>query len=105
RGYDPGAITGDAGVGGTMEMRYDEKFEEYYVDNAQFYAFYDWGTVSNRSAAQLSHSINSTGFGVRLSLPQDVSVNLEFAHTLEGVPTSDNARTGSKLYLSAGIRF
>jgi hemolysin activation/secretion protein len=105
RGYDPGAITGDAGVGGSAELRYDEKFEEYYVENAQFYVFYDVATVTNRSPSQLTHSINSTGFGVRLSLPDDIAVNLEFAHTLEGVPTSDNGRIGSKLYFGAAMRF
>jgi len=105
RGYDPAALTGDAGVGGTLELRYDEKYENLYIDNAQFYGFYDIATVSNRSTAQLSHSLNSIGAGVRLTLPQNVSASFELAKTLEAVATSNNGRTGTSVFFGAGVRF
>lgn len=105
RGYDPAALTGDAGIGGTAELRYDQRFEEYDIENAQFYVFYDTATVSNRSAGQLSRSLNSVGAGVRLNLPAQISVNIEFAETLERVATSSNGRTGPNIFFGAGIRF
>jgi hemolysin activation/secretion protein len=105
RGYDPGGLTGDSGIGGTFEFRYDEKFPEYYIENAQFYGFYDVATVDNRSSALLSHSLNSAGGGARLTLPQNVSVNFELAQTLESVATSDNGKFGTSILFGAGIRF
>jgi hemolysin activation/secretion protein len=105
RGYEPGAITGDSGVGASVELRWDEKFEEYYIENAQFYGFYDAARVDNRGTGQLSPALGSAGFGVRLSLPEDISLNFELAQVLRSVPTSDNGRTGTKLLFGAAVRF
>jgi hemolysin activation/secretion protein len=105
RGYDPAALTGDAGVGGTFELRYDQPINEWAVENAQFYAFYDAATVTNRGAGQLSRSLNSTGLGVRLTLTADLALNIEFAQPLEAVQTSDNGRKGSRILFGASARF
>jgi hemolysin activation/secretion protein len=105
RGYDPGTLTGDAGVGGSAELRYDRPINQWAIDNAQFYAFYDVASVTNRGAGQLSRSLNSTGFGVRLSLAADIAFNVEFAQPLEAVQTSDNGRKGSRILFGASARF
>jgi hemolysin activation/secretion protein len=105
RGFEPGAITGDSGIGGSAELRWDERLDDYYIENAQFYVFFDAATVHNRAAGQLSQGIDSTGIGVRLSLPQDLSLNFEFAHRLGGVPTTGNETGGSLFLFGAAIRF
>jgi hemolysin activation/secretion protein len=105
RGYEPGAITGDSGVGVSGELRWDEKFEDLYIENAQFYGFYDTARVMNRGVGQISPALASAGVGVRLSLPSDISVNLEVAEVLRGIATSDNRRTGTKILFGAALRF
>ena len=75
RGYDPGAITGDRGIGGSAELRYDTPFASKYVLNAEPYVYFDGGQTwyIQRGAAidpsLIDQSIDSVGGGVRLTLP------------------------------------
>ncbi|MBI1212108.1 MAG: BamA/TamA family outer membrane protein [Alphaproteobacteria bacterium] len=86
RGYDTGEITGEDGVGGVIELRYFEKLSSWL--GAQLYGFYDAGTVwnDNMPAGQDSATLNSTGAGVRLSLPHSVSIGYEAAKPLTRTP-------------------
>jgi hemolysin activation/secretion protein len=119
RGYDPGAITGDHGVGGAFELRYDEHLPRYYVELLQPYVFYDTAKVWNRHGASAGLAItaagtvgtgsglalSSTGLGVRLYLPRNITADFEFAHTMKAVPGSDNGRRTNKFLVEAGVRF
>lgn len=70
RGFDPAAITGDRGYGGSLELRYDIPFSNTIVRNAQIYGFVDGArTTSLRTATlpSVSQDLQSAGGGVRLS--------------------------------------
>ncbi|MFO1246629.1 MAG: ShlB/FhaC/HecB family hemolysin secretion/activation protein [Alphaproteobacteria bacterium] len=111
RGYDPGAITGDHGLGGSGELRYDAPWANEYVLNVQPYVYVDGGQTwyIQRGAATdpslLDQNIVSVGGGVRLALPYNASLGLEGSHTLHAVTGSDVGKEATKFFVTAGIRF
>ena len=106
RGYDPSALSGDHGLGGSAELRYDMHFDEYYVPTAQPYVFFDtakiWDRVDNSGGGL---AIASTGGGIRLTLPRNVSLGVEGARTLKAVPGSDSGHEATKVLFNAAVRF
>jgi hemolysin activation/secretion protein len=106
RGYDPGAITGDHGAGGSAELRWDEPLSEWAIQTLEPYVFYDVARVWNiRSDEGASQQLASGGVGMRFYLPRNITAGVELAHTLEPVPGSDNGKRVSKLFFSASVRF
>ncbi|HVW74103.1 MAG TPA: ShlB/FhaC/HecB family hemolysin secretion/activation protein, partial [Rhizomicrobium sp.] len=111
RGYDPGAITGDRGIGGSAELRYDMPVAYKYVLNAEPYVYFDAGQTwyIQRGAAVdpslTDQSIDSIGGGVRLTLPYNSSLGLEVSHTLQAVLGSDADKEATKFFVTAGVRF
>jgi hemolysin activation/secretion protein len=111
RGYDPGAITGDHGIGGSGELRYDAPWANQYILNVQPYAYVDAGQTwyIQRGAAidpsLRDQSIVSAGGGVRLALPYNASLGLEGSRTLRAVTGSDAGQQATKFFVTAGIRF
>jgi hemolysin activation/secretion protein len=111
RGYDPGAITGDHGVGGSGELRYDAPWANEYVLGVQPYAYIDGGQTwyIQRGAALdpslMDQSVTSVGGGVRLALPYNASLGLEGSQTLRAVTGSDVGKKATKFFVTAGIRF
>jgi hemolysin activation/secretion protein len=69
RGYDPGAITGDDGLGFGAEIRYDrvKPFEDFDIVG-QPYAFLDhsWVWDRNRAAGTQPQQLTSIGAGARV---------------------------------------
>jgi hemolysin activation/secretion protein len=111
RGYDPGAITGDHGLGGSAELRYDVPFANAYIVGLEPYIFAD-GAESwyiQRGAAidtaLKDQSISSAGGGVRVNLPHNAMLGLEVARTLNAVPGSDAGRQATKVFINVGVRF
>lgn len=106
RGYDPSVLLGDHGVGGSVELRYDLRFNDSLILSAQPYAFYDRARVWNRSGGVLGGAtLSSTGFGVRAQLPHEISAGLEFAQTLSSLANNDNGKLTSRVLFNAGVRF
>ncbi len=111
RGYDPGAITGDHGIGGSGELRYDVPWANRYVLGLQPYIYVDGGKtwyIQRGVAADpslLDQSIVSMGGGIRLALPYNASLGLEGARTLRSVTGSDAGKEATKFFVTAGIRF
>lgn len=111
RGYDPGAITGDRGIGGSAELRYDWAIGSKYLLSAQPYAYFDAGQTwyIQRGAAVdpslVDQNIESIGGGVRLNLPYNSSLGLEVAQTLHAVTGSDAGKQATKFFVTAGVRF
>jgi hemolysin activation/secretion protein len=106
RGYDPGAITGDHGVGGSLELRYDWRFNDsfvraiepyVYVDAAQSWYFKD-PTLTNQT-------LTSVGGGVRYWLAYNVTGAVEGSQMLRAVPGSDLGRKATKVLVDLAIRF
>ncbi|MEO8301606.1 MAG: ShlB/FhaC/HecB family hemolysin secretion/activation protein [Rhizomicrobium sp.] len=106
RGYDTGAITGDHGLGGTVELRYDPRLRLPAVQALQPYVFYEkagvWNVQSNGLPGQ---SVSSVGGGIRAWLDHEIFGDIEVVHTLEPVPGSDGGRRATKLLLNLGVGF
>jgi hemolysin activation/secretion protein len=106
RGYDPGALTGDHGLGGTIELRYDPQLKIAEIQALQPYAFYDAARVWNvQDTGPSGLSIGSVGAGMRAWLDNNISGDMEVAHTLEAVPGSDGGRRTTKLLLNLSAGF
>ena len=111
RGYDPGAITGDHGVSGAVELRKDFAFTDSIVQAIQPYAYAEAARTwyIQRGLAidpnLMGHGLTSIGLGVRMQLPRSFSLGAELAQTLAAVPGSDNGREATKGFVTAGVRF
>jgi hemolysin activation/secretion protein len=111
RGYDPGGITGDHGLGGSAELRYDTALSDSIVRALEPYVYVDAARTwyIQRGAAidpaLMDQSIASIGTGVRLSLPHDATLGFEVSHTLDAVVGSDAGKRATKFFVTAGIRF
>ena len=106
RGYDPGAITGDHGAGGSIELRWDEHFPEMAIQTAEPYVFYDAARVWNvQSGEGASEGLASGGVGMRFYFPRNITGGIELAHTFRAVVGSDNGKRASKIFVNAAVRF
>ncbi|HTS94182.1 MAG TPA: ShlB/FhaC/HecB family hemolysin secretion/activation protein [Stellaceae bacterium] len=106
RGYEPSAITGDSGIGGSFELRYDTRYPEYRLESIEPYVFFDTAKIWNKlGTAGLGNSLASYGAGLRLTLPYNIMLGGEYAQTLVAVPGSDNGKRAKKGLLNASIRF
>jgi hemolysin activation/secretion protein len=106
RGYDPSAISGDHGLGGSAELRYDTRIDQYFIQTVEPYIFYDAAKIWNRLGGNGSGlALHSAGAGVRVGLDHNISTGVEFAHTLTAVPGSDNGSRKYKVLFNAAVRF
>ena len=86
RGYDPAELTGEHALAGTLELRFDQAPELPFLQAYQVYVFYDagqvWNTDSGLQGVEESDSLSSTGGGLRTSIAEWLSVDLEVAKPL-----------------------
>lgn len=91
RGYDNGAISGDTGLGSSIEIRKDLKINlPYTTSPLQLFSFYDYGTaVTNYNATtgapENSKYIQSYGFGARTTFPKGT---LELQYAIADLPVA-----------------
>lgn len=103
RGYDYREFSGDEGIAGAVELRYDLPLTTSAIRRAQLYTYVDAGRVTNLRAGFGSGSLASAGGGVRLSLPRRIDAGLEL-----GVPLSDGfdgTRPDPRLSFTLAARF
>lgn len=97
RGYDPSTITGDQGIGGTAELRYDLPVGKPWLASMQFYGFVDGAhtvTLPSAFSDRITAAIGSAGGGVRLALPRfaiDLSAAKAF-HQFNGTDMRSDPR-------------
>jgi hemolysin activation/secretion protein len=98
RGFYYGEITGDDAVGGTVELQLNDTLDGAVFGHGlhlglQYYGFYDTGQVWNLGVGELDHHIESGGVGVRATLGQSLSFQVEgverFTRQPQGGPGSD----------------
>lgn len=83
RGYDTSEISGDKGLVGLLELRYQPTFEASLWDAAQFFVFYDLGKIWNVGPElPRDESLASAGGGVRVQLPGRLYTSLEISQPL-----------------------
>jgi hemolysin activation/secretion protein len=91
RGYDNGSISGDTGLGSSIEIRKDLKINlPYTTSPLQLFSFYDYGTaVTNYNATtgapENSKYIQSYGFGARTTFPKGT---LELQYAIADLPVA-----------------
>jgi hemolysin activation/secretion protein len=107
RGYDPGALTGDRGLGGSAELRYDQRVTMSPIQALQPYIYFDTGRVWNvhNATTNQNQNIESAGGGLRFWLVYNVVGGIEVSRTLDAVPGSDNGKRATKLLTDLSIRF
>ena len=107
RGYDSSELTGDRGLAGKAELRWDAIGNVGFVKNVQFYGFYEGGTVwleHPLPGEQERASLTSTGLGARVSAFNSAQLSLEVAKPL----TRDVATEGNRdprLFFTIGTSF
>jgi hemolysin activation/secretion protein len=104
RGYDPASITGDSGLGGAYELRYDLNAADFDADSLQVYAFYDIGKVWFHVGAAPPF-LDAAGVGARAMVLEHVSLGMELGHAFESVPGNDNGKRTTRLLFTGGVRF
>ena len=111
RGYDPGGITGDRGIGGSAELRYDTAWSSLGINQMQPYVFFDaaqtWfiprSAVVGPSLGDFS--LASTGAGIRFWFPYNIYGGVEVARMLNGVPGSNNGKRETKILVDLAVNF
>jgi hemolysin activation/secretion protein len=93
RGYDSAELTGESGVGVTVELRYQRSTSHRALQFYQPYAFYDAGVVWNDDPGVNERlSLASAGLGLRAQLYRRFDLAFEIAQPL----TRDVAAEGDR---------
>jgi len=83
RGYDSAEVSGDNGVAGTFELRFDQPLNFAYLTRYQFYGFVDSGAVWNHGfGISDGTSLTSAGAGVRVYLRDQIEAGFAVAKPL-----------------------
>ena len=106
RGYDPGAVQGDSGVGGTVELRLGKLMPKGPESLAfQPYAFADAGWVwTNDNGRTPMRRLVSVGAGTRIRWGDHGDLNLAVAVPLEHVP-GQTSLPPARVLLTFSTRF
>ncbi|AHY53183.1 putative type Vb secretion system, beta-barrel domain protein [Bradyrhizobium japonicum SEMIA 5079] len=105
RGYGAAEISGDNGLAGSLELRFDQKLNFRYWTGYELYAFGDAGAVWN-DGYRLSDglSLTSAGAGVRFFLPDDLQADLGVAVALS-YRAPDNERRSPRFLFTLSSAF
>lgn len=105
RGYGSAEISGDNGIAGSLELRFDQKLNYRYWSGYQLYGFLDAGTAWN-SGYNFGEglSLTSAGGGVRLFLFDDWQADIGVAVPLS-YRAPDNSSRSARLLFSLSSAF
>ncbi|MEO1221143.1 MAG: ShlB/FhaC/HecB family hemolysin secretion/activation protein, partial [Pseudomonadota bacterium] len=104
RGYDFNERSGDSGIMGYGELRYNWRGKGFWLPRAQAYIFADGGVVSNLEDGFGGGSLASAGGGMRLNLTRDTDLGFEVAVPLTG-ERLDSDSAGPLFNLRVGQAF
>lgn len=80
RGYGAAEISGDNGIAGSLELRFDQKLNYKYWTGYQLYAFTDAGTAWNDGYRfGDGYALTSAGAGVRFFFDPDLQADIGVA--------------------------
>ena len=106
RGYGSAEISGDNGLAGSAELRFDQKTNLQYLSGYQFYAFVDSGVAWN-DGYRLSDglSLTSAGGGVRFFLLDGLQADIGVAAPLSYRAPDNSTRSARVLFsLSSALK-
>jgi len=105
RGYGSAEISGDNGVAGSLELRFDQKLSFQYLTGYQLYGFVDAGAAWNDGYSYADGlSLTSAGGGVRFFLGGDLRADIGVAVPL-GYRAPDNSSRSARLLFSLSNSF
>src|SRR5229473_2723405 len=105
RGYGSAEISGDNGVAGSLELRFDQKLNFPYLTGYQLYGFADAGVAWNDGYRYTDGlSLTSAGAGVRFFLGGDLRADIAVAVPL-GYRAPDNSSRSARLLFSLSNSF
>jgi hemolysin activation/secretion protein len=106
RGYGSGQISGDNGLAGSVELRFDQKLNFRYFTRYQLYSFVDAGTAWNVGYSYADGlSLTSAGAGVRVFMADDLQADLSVAFPLSYRAPENDRRSARVLFsLSSAFR-
>ena len=84
RGYPYSQRSGDEGIMGSGELRYDWDDAMGFLDNVQVYAYADGGYVDNLAGGRGTGELYSAGGGFRTDITRGLDLDLEVAVPLSG---------------------
>ena len=100
RGYGSAETSGDNGIAGSFELRFDQRPNFQYLNGYQLYGFVDAGVAWNDGyAINDGISLTSAGGGVRFFLWDDLRADLGVAFPLS-YRAPDNERRSARLLFS-----
>jgi hemolysin activation/secretion protein len=99
RGYGSAEISGDNGVAGSFELRFDQNLDFRYLSGYQLYGFIDAGAVWNDGyGIGDGVSLTSAGGGVRLFLWDDLRADIGVAFPLSYRAPNNESRNARLLF-------
>jgi hemolysin activation/secretion protein len=105
RGYGSAEISGDNGIAGSFELRFDQKLNYRYLSGYQLYSFVDSGAAWNAGySLGEGLSLTSAGGGVRLFLFDDLQADIGVAVPLS-YRAPDNSSRSARFLFSLSIAF
>jgi len=104
RGYDWSERSGDQGIAGMIELRYDIDRPLKLAKSVQLYAFVDGGHVGNLAGGTGGGSLASAGGGVRTSITHKLNFSIEAAVPLSGARYDTQDET-PRLHAAIGQSF
>jgi hemolysin activation/secretion protein len=104
RGFDPGAVIGDSGFGGQLEVSYGSLVPKTPKGIAvQPYVFFDLMSVETKNVAGGPDTISSVGGGVRTTLGRIANLDVFTAFPLETSPFQTQ-RGDARIMMTLSIR-
>ena len=105
RGYGAAEISGDNGMAGSFELRFDQKTSFGYLSGYQLYGFVDSGVAWNDGYRYTDGlALTSAGAGVRLFFGPDLQADLGVAVPL-GYRAPDNSARDVRVLFSLSNAF
>ena len=113
RGYDPSSLTGDRGVGGSLEARVgpfhsfpgDPKLALPQDTNLSGFGFFDTAHVQNLSVGSQDRTVRSLGGGLTFQFANRLRFETFYAHTLDTVSPNLSKRPGDRVFVNLTASF
>ncbi len=102
RGFDPSEITGNSGLGGTVELRWEPCMYSDILKETELYAFYDAGKVwsaSGGTPGPTSMNISSSGIGARIKFTKHGQANFYVAQPVTYSPNTIQNRKARAFFI------
>jgi hemolysin activation/secretion protein len=106
RGWWGEETGGDNGVGGSLELRFDQKLDHSFLKGYQLYGYIDRTVAWNFHSDGEVLSLTLTGVGARFYLPEDLQAGVELAVPLEyHLPDEQSRDLRAFFYVSKVFKF